>query len=230
MGRPGLTRQAKCRPASRQAASPYNALSIKLKVKLKVFGMPVLALRFARAALLAALSWFWMNAAPAQTVRLNTNLGDIDIELQADKSPATVANFTAYVKAGFFDGVIFHRVIETFMVQTGGYTADLRQKTTRKPIPLESDNGLPNVRGSVAMARTSDPQSATSQFFINVVDNPFLDKANARDGHGYAVFGRVVAGMEVVDQIKAAPTRSSGMFANLPVQPITIVKASVIKP
>ncbi len=195
-----------------------------------MFAIPVSALRLTRAALLVALSWFWMAAAPAQTVRLSTNLGDIDVELQADKAPVTVANFTAYVKAGFFDGVIFHRVIETFMVQTGGYTADLRQKTTRKPIALESDNGLSNVRGSVAMARTTDPQSATSQFFINVVDNPFLDKANARDGHGYAVFGRVVAGMEVVDQIKAAPTRSSGMFANLPVQPITIVKARVINP
>lgn len=168
--------------------------------------------------------------AHAQTVRLSTTAGDIDIELQASKAPATVANFTAYVNAGFFDGVIFHRVIETFMIQTGGYTADLRQKPTRKPIPLESDNGLSNVRGTVAMARTSDPQSATSQFFINVVDNLFLDKPNARDGNGYAVFGHVVAGMETVDRIKASPTRASGPFANLPAQPITITKASIVKP
>lgn len=171
-----------------------------------------------------------LSPAQAQTVRLSTNLGDLDIELQADKAPATVSNFMAYVKARHFDGVIFHRVIGTFMVQTGGYTADLKQKPTRKPIALESDNGLSNVRGSVAMARTADPQSATSQFFINVVDNPFLDKANARDGHGYAVFGQVVAGMDVVDQIKAVPTTAQGMFANLPTAPITILKATVLKP
>lgn len=168
--------------------------------------------------------------AMAQTVRLNTSLGDIDIELHADKAPASASNFLAYAKARHFDGVIFHRVIGTFMVQTGGYTADLKQRPTRKPIALESDNGLSNVRGAVAMARTSDPNSATSQFFINVVDNPFLDKPNARDGQGYAVFGTVVAGMEVVDQIKAAPTTAQGMFANLPVQPITILKATILKP
>jgi peptidyl-prolyl cis-trans isomerase A (cyclophilin A) len=168
--------------------------------------------------------------AQAQTVRLSTNLGDIDIELHADKAPASASNFLASAKARHIDGVIFHRVISTFMVQTGGYTVDLKQKPTRKPIPLESDNGLPNVRGAVAMARTADPNSATSQFFINVVDNPFLDKANARDGQGYAVFGTVVAGMEVVDQIKAAPTTAQGMFANLPVQPITILKATIVKP
>jgi len=166
----------------------------------------------------------------SQTVRLNTNLGDIDIELHADRAPASTSNFLAYTQARHFDGLIFHRVIGTFMVQTGGYTSDLTLKPTRKPIPLESGNGLNNVRGAVAMARTSDPQSATSQFFINVVDNPFLDKANARDGHGYAVFGTVVAGMEVVDRIKAAPTTTQGPFANLPVQPITILKASVVKP
>ncbi len=172
----------------------------------------------------------WAPTAAAQTVRLSTTLGDIDIELQAQQAPVTAANFLEYVKSGFFNGVIFHRVIDNFMVQTGGYTANLSQKPTRKAIALESDNGLSNRRGTVAMARTSDPQSATSQFFINVADNLFLDKANARDGHGYAVFATVVAGMEVVDQIKAAPTAAKGVFANLPVTTITINKATVLKP
>lgn len=180
--------------------------------------------------LCAALLLLPAGPAWSQTVRLTTNLGDIDIELNAEKAPATTANFLAYTKARHYDGVIFHRVIETFMVQTGGYTADLKQKPTRKPIALESDNGLANARGTVAMARTADPQSATSQFFINVVDNPFLDKANARDGYGYAVFGSIVAGMEVVDQIKATPTTRKAEFANLPQQPITILKATIIKP
>lgn len=170
------------------------------------------------------------GVASAQTVRLSTNQGDIDIELHADKAPATVANFVAYTKARHFDGVIFHRVIDNFMVQTGGYTVDLKQRPTRKPIALESDNGLSNVRGTVAMARTSEPQSATSQFFINVADNLFLDKPQARDGHGYAVFGTVVAGMDVVDRIKAAPTTRQAEFANLPIQPLIIVKATVVKP
>ncbi len=166
----------------------------------------------------------------AQTVRLSTTLGDIELELHPDKAPATVANFLAYVKARHFDGLIFHRVIANFMVQTGGYTADLKQRPTRPPIPLESDNGLTNTRGSVAMARTADPRSATSQFYINVVDNPFLDKPNARDGQGYAVFATVTAGMDVVDQIRAVPTTAQGVFANLPNPTITILRASVVKP
>ena len=166
----------------------------------------------------------------AQTVRLSTTLGDIELELHPDKAPATVANFLAYVKARHFDGLIFHRVITNFMVQTGGYTADLKQRPTRPPIPLESDNGLTNTRGSVAMARTADPRSATSQFYINVVDNPFLDKPNARDGQGYAVFATVTAGMDVVDQIRAVPTTAQGVFANLPNPTITILRASVVKP
>ena len=166
----------------------------------------------------------------AQTVRLSTTLGDIELELHPDKAPATVANFLAYVKARHFDGLIFHRVIANFMVQTGGYTADLKQRPTRPPIPLESDNGLSNTRGSVAMARTADPRSATSQFYINVVDNPFLDKPNARDGQGYAVFATVTAGMDVVDQIRAVPTTAQGVFANLPNPTITILRASVVKP
>ncbi len=171
-------------------------------------------------------------AAPgwAQTVRLSTSLGDIDLALHADKAPATVANFLAYVNAQHFDGLIFHRVIANFMVQTGGYTANLQQRPTRQPIALESDNGLTNVRGSVAMARTADPQSATSQFYINVVDNPFLDKANARDGKGYAVFATVTAGLEVVEQVRAVPVAAQGLFAHLPSTPVTIIRARVLQP
>ena len=188
------------------------------------------ALGRALAALTFGLTLAASGTVGAQTVRLSTTLGDIELELHPDKAPATVANFLAYVKARHFDGLIFHRVIANFMVQTGGYTADLKQRPTRPPLPLESDNGLSNTRGSVAMARTADPRSATSQFYINVVDNPFLDKPNARDGQGYAVFATVTAGMDVVDQIRAVPTTAQGVFANLPNPTITILRASVVKP
>ena len=176
------------------------------------------------ALLLSALA---CQAALAQKVKLATSMGDVVIQLDADKAPKTVANFVQYVKDGHYDGLIFHRVIATFMIQGGGMDADMKEKPTRAPIPLESRNGLSNQRGSVAMARTSVPDSATSQFFINVVDNAFLDQVNSRDGNGYAVFGRVVEGMDVVEKIKAAPTRSQGAFQNLPVTPITIRKASL---
>ena len=163
--------------------------------------------------------------AAAQKVRLATSMGDIVIELDAEKAPKSVDNFLRYVRAGHYDGVIFHRVIETFMIQTGGYKADLSEKPTRPPIPLESHNGLSNVRGTVAMARTGIPDSATSQFFINVNDNVRLDEA----GGGYAVFGKVSDGMDVVDKIKALPTRESGPHQNLPVTTVTIRKATVEK-
>ena len=165
--------------------------------------------------------------AAAQVVKLSTTAGDIRIQLDAEKAPKTVANFVQYVKAGHYNGTIFHRVIDGFMIQGGGYTTSLAQKPTRPPIPLESQNGLTNVRGSIAMARTADPNSATSQFFINVVDNPMLDAANARDGKGYAVFGHVISGMEVVDAIRATATESKGMHQNLPVQAILVNKAIV---
>lgn len=170
-----------------------------------------------------------LAAAPAlaQTVKLSTSEGDIRIELDADKAPKTVDNFIKYVKAGHYNGTIFHRVIENFMIQGGGFTPKLEQKPTRAPIPLEAGNGLNNVRGSIAMARTGDPNSATAQFFINTVDNPFLDAANARDGRGYAVFGRVIEGMEVVDKIRNKPTGNAGMHQNLPLEPVTINKAIV---
>ena len=168
-----------------------------------------------------------LGGAAAQTVKLQTTEGDIRIELNAEKAPKTVANFLQYVKAGHYNGVIFHRVIGNFMVQTGGYDAKLNQRPTKPPIPLESQNGLNNVRGSIAMARTNAPNSATSQFFINVVDNPFLDGEPGNPVSGYAVFGQVVEGMEVVDKIRAAETTSVGMHQNLPTKPIFITKALV---
>jgi len=163
----------------------------------------------------------------AQKVRLATSEGDIVLELDAAKAPKTVDNFLQYVRAGHYDGLIFHRVISTFMIQGGGYKPDLSEKAVRKPIALESRNGLSNLRGSVAMARTAVPDSATSQFFINVNDNARLDAAEGRDG--YAVFGKVIEGMEVVDKIKAVPTREQGPHQNLPVTPVTIRKATVEK-
>ncbi len=160
--------------------------------------------------------------AHAQKVRLATSAGDIVLELDAEKAPKTVDNFLKYVRAGHYDGVIFHRVIDGFMIQTGGYKNDLSEKPTRPPIPLEAHNGLSNLRGTVAMARTGIPDSATSQFFINVADNLRLDEA----GGGYAVFGKVVEGMDVVDRIRAVPTRALSVHANLPVTAIIIKKAT----
>ena len=143
-------------------------------------------------------------AAPVR-VAFETSEGRIVVEVLPDKAPKTVANFVQYVKDGFYDGTIFHRVIKGFMIQGGGFTAAMDQKPTRPPVPIESNNGLKNVRGSLAMARTMDPNSATAQFFINVVDNAFLDYPG-QDGAGYTVFGRVVEGMDVVDKIRAVPT------------------------
>jgi peptidyl-prolyl cis-trans isomerase A (cyclophilin A) len=160
----------------------------------------------------------------AQKVRLATNLGDIVVELDAAKAPKSVENFVQYVKAGHYDGTIFHRVIDGFMIQGGGFTPDRVQKPTRAPIALEAGNGLSNLRGTIAMARTAAPDSATAQFFINVVDNLPLDSY----GGGYAVFGKVVAGMDVVDRIKATPTVNKGAaFANLPATDVVIHKATL---
>ncbi|MDE2615271.1 MAG: peptidyl-prolyl cis-trans isomerase [Burkholderiales bacterium] len=167
--------------------------------------------------------------AAAQTVRLATSEGDIVLELDRAKAPKTVDNFVQYVKSGHYDGTIFHRVIPGFMIQGGGMKPDLSEKPTRAPIPLESRNGLANVRGSVAMARTMVPDSATAQFFVNLADNAFLDQPNARDGNGYAVFGKVVAGMDVVDKIAAQPTQTKAMHQNVPAQPVIIKHASVEK-
>jgi peptidyl-prolyl cis-trans isomerase A (cyclophilin A) len=169
------------------------------------------------------------SPALAQKVRLATSLGDIVVELDAEKAPKTVDNFLQYVKAGHYDGTIFHRVIENFMIQGGGMKPDMSEKATRAPIPLESRSGLSNVRGTLAMARTMDPNSATAQFFINVKDNAFLDQPNARDGNGYAVFGKVVAGMDVVEKIKVVPVADKGGHQNVPTTPVTIKKATLEK-
>ena len=161
-------------------------------------------------------------------VNLQTNKGLIVIELYPDQAPQSVANFLAYVDAGFYDGTIFHRVIPDFMIQGGGFTADLEKKVTRAPIPNEADNGLKNERGTLAMARTNDPNSATAQFFINHKDNAFLDHSGKNPrGWGYAVFGRVTDGMSVVDAIATTPTGAKGMFPkDVPLETIVIEKAS----
>ena len=180
---------------------------------------------------LLALTLGLAAAAPswAQRVKFATSEGDFVIELDAAKAPKTVDNFVKYVNAKHYDGTIFHRVIETFMIQGGGMKPDMSEKPTRPPIPLESRNGLNNARGTVAMARTMVPDSATSQFFINVTDNAFLDAANARDGNGYAVFGKVVQGMDVVDKIKSVPTANAGPHQNVPVKPVLIKTATLEK-
>jgi len=157
-------------------------------------------------------------------VAMETSFGTIIIELDRAKAPKTVENFLAYVDSGFYNGTIFHRIIPTFMVQGGGMEPGLRQKPTRSPIPNECTNGLKNKRGTLAMARTNDPHSATAQFFINVVDNPFLDHPG-QSGWGYCVFGTVVEGMDVVDKIKAVPTGNAGPHQNVPKQDVLIKSA-----
>jgi peptidyl-prolyl cis-trans isomerase A (cyclophilin A) len=173
---------------------------------------------------LAAGAW----AADAPRVKFVTTLGDFVVEVDPEKSPKTVENFLKYVNDKHYDGTVFHRVIDNFMIQGGGFTPDMNQKPTRPPVPLEARNGLKNQVGTVAMARTSDPNSATSQFFINVRDNVSLDAPDP-DGHGYAVFGKVVSGMEVITAMKAVPTTTKPPYQNVPVTPIVITSATVIK-
>jgi peptidyl-prolyl cis-trans isomerase A (cyclophilin A) len=166
-------------------------------------------------------------ADPAPKVKLATSMGDIVVELNPDKAPKSVANFLQYVREKHYDGTIFHRVIDGFMIQGGGFTADMVQKPMRAPIPLEATNGLKNDKYTLAMARTSAPDSATAQFFINVKDNAMLN-APQPDGHGYAVFGKVVEGQDVVDKIKAVATGNKGPYQNVPNTPITIQSATVL--
>lgn len=162
-------------------------------------------------------------------IRLHTNKGVIDIELDFEHAPQTAENFQQYVEEGFYDGVIFHRVIPGFMIQGGGMESGLKEKKTRAPIQNEADNGLKNDRGSIAMARTSDPHSASAQFFINLVNNDFLNHSGkTAQGWGYAVFGKVVAGMEVVDEIAKVRTGRLGMHADVPTEDIIIEKAEVV--
>ena len=162
-------------------------------------------------------------------VKLHTNQGDITLELDAKAAPATVENFLEYVRSGFYDNTVFHRVIDGFMIQGGGFEPGMKQKTARKPIKNEADNGLKNDRYTIAMARTSDPHSATAQFFINVADNAFLNHtAQTAQGWGYAVFGRVTEGQDVVDKIKKVATGSSGMHQDVPRDDVIIERAEEI--
>jgi peptidyl-prolyl cis-trans isomerase B (cyclophilin B) len=159
-------------------------------------------------------------------VDLDTSKGKIVLELNSDKAPQTVKNFLAYVDAGYYDGTIFHRVIPDFMIQGGGFTANMKQKRSQVPIQNEADNGLRNQRGTIAMARTQDPHSASAQFFINTKDNDFLNhKGKSPQGWGYAVFGRVVEGIGVVDAISKVKTVTRGMHRNVPAEPIVIMQA-----
>ncbi|SFU88347.1 peptidylprolyl isomerase [Halomonas korlensis] len=159
---------------------------------------------------------------------LQTNYGDITIELYQDKAPKTAANFEQYVRDGFYDGTLFHRVIPGFMVQGGGFDTDFNQKPTRDPIENEADNGVKNTTGTLAMARTQDPHSATAQFFINVADNDFLNHSGKSiQGWGYCVFGEVVEGMEVVESIKAVATTRRGMHADVPAEDVVIQRAYI---
>ena len=192
--------------------------------------------RFRRAALIStALCAIVLVASPAHAqsatapkIKLATSMGEIVIELNPEKAPKTVENFLKYVKDKHYDGTIFHRVMDGFMIQAGGFTPDMSQKSVRSPIPLESSNGLKNDRGTIAMARTNVPNSATAQFFINVVDNNNLN-APLPDGYGYAVFGKVISGMETVDKIRQAATGNRGPHGNVPQTPILITSATLEK-
>jgi peptidyl-prolyl cis-trans isomerase B (cyclophilin B) len=169
-----------------------------------------------------------MSTAPR--VKMSTNQGDFIISLNAEKAPKTVANFLAYVKDGFFDGTIFHRVIDGFMIQGGGFEPGLKQKPTKAPVENEANNGLKNNKYTLAMARTSDPHSATAQFFINVANNDFLNHtAPTAQGWGYAVFGEVVEGQDVIDKMKGVPTANSGFHQNVPTNDVVITKAVVLE-
>lgn len=163
-------------------------------------------------------------------VIMRTTFGDITLSLDADKAPKTVANFLNYVREGFYDGTIFHRVIDNFMIQGGGFDTDMRQKPTGEPVENEADNGLKNDFGTIAMARTMDPHSATAQFFINVKDNDFLNHSGkTMQGWGYAVFGKVTAGEEVLNKIRALPTTSRNGHQDVPVDPVIIESIEIVE-
>ena len=168
--------------------------------------------------------------AETATVKMETSKGTIVLELDAANAPVTVENFLTYVREGFYDGTIFHRVISNFMIQGGGFTSDMTQKPTHDPIRNEANNGLGNDTGTIAMARTNDPHSATAQFFINVRDNQFLNfSGESMQGWGYAVFGKVTEGMEVVNAIRDVPTTTRGPFQDVPAETVTIEKVSIVE-
>lgn len=180
------------------------------------------------ASALLAMSPTWAASTNPQ-VEIQTNMGNIVVELNAKAAPKTVANFMNYVKSGFYKNTIFHRVIPGFMIQGGGFVSGLEEKDTNAPIALESKNGLTNQRGTIAMARTMDPNSATSQFFINVANNNFLNADQAQDGHGYAVFGKVISGMETVDKIAGVKTHSVRYYDDVPIRDVVIKNISILK-
>lgn len=180
------------------------------------------------ASALLAMSPTWAASSNPQ-VEIQTNMGNIVVELNAKAAPKTVANFMNYVKSGFYKNTIFHRVIPGFMIQGGGFVSGLEEKDTNAPIALESKNGLTNQRGTIAMARTMDPNSATSQFFINVANNNFLNADQAQDGHGYAVFGKVISGMETVDKIAGVKTHSVRYYDDVPIRDVVIKNISILK-
>ena len=189
------------------------------------------SLRLGALTLLASLCL--APAAWAANVRLHTSMGDIVVALNAEKAPKTVANFESYVKKGHYNGTIFHRVINGFMIQGGGFTTEFKQKDTDAPLAHEGPEvakrgGLRNTRGTIAMARTQDPNSASAQFFINVKDNDFLNFSSpTMQGYGYVAFGQVVQGMEVVDQIKSVRTGRAGPYSDVPMEPIVIINATL---
>ena len=171
-----------------------------------------------------------MAVAANPKVEMETSKGKMVIELFPDKAPETVKNFLIYVETKYYDGTIFHRVIPKFMIQGGGFTSDMKQKSAGAPIKNEADNGLKNDRGTIAMARTGDPHSATAQFFINSVNNDFLNhKSKTQQGWGYVVFGKVIAGMDIIDAISASKTVTRGRFRDVPAETIKIISARVLK-
>lgn len=194
---------------------------------MKIFG--VLAILLCLSVHTSAMAGAAAKKPSEPIVKIETNMGDILVELNSRKAPITTANFIQYVKSGHYDGTVFHRVIRNFMIQGGGMTPELREKRTLAPIRNEADNGLRNKKYTIAMARTADPHSATSQFFINTSDNDFLDfKSNTPQGWGYAVFGRVIEGQKVVDRIESVLTGARARMDDVPVEPVIIRKAYVV--
>ena len=200
-------------------------MKIKIKKRTLKYALVVIAVLMAIAVLFLIIRDKVQKSDAMEVVVLETSKGNIEITLDRGRAPVTVDNFLRYVKEGNYDGTVFHRVIDGFMIQGGGFTPDGKQKQVHEPIKLESGNGLKNLAGTVAMARTMSPDSATSQFFINLIDNGFLDYAPGNPG--YAVFGRVTSGMDVVNQIAKADTESRGMYQDWPVKDIIIEKAFI---
>ncbi len=187
-----------------------------------------ISLSLASLVLASVSTWASAQSAANPRVKFATSQGEFVVELEPAKAPKTVENFLQYVNDKHYEGTVFHRVIDGFMIQGGGFTADMQQKPTRAPIPLEAKNGLKNDRYTIAMARTGNPNSATSQFYINVANNDMLNAPNP-DGHGYAVFGKVVQGQAVIDKIRTVPTGNRGMHQNVPVSAVAITSATVLK-